>query len=44
MGDGTEQNPLTREDVLRLIEENVGKAIGLDLSEKVFYKKDTLWV
>ncbi|MFC1937239.1 pentapeptide repeat-containing protein [Chloroflexota bacterium] len=36
MGDGTEQNPFTREDVLRLIEENGGKSEGLDLSGKVF--------
>lgn len=38
MGDGTETNPYTREDVLRLIKENGGKAEGLDLSEKVFEK------
>ncbi len=31
MGDGTEQNPFTREDVLRLIKENGGTAEGLDL-------------
>lgn len=30
------QKPLTREDVLRLIEENGGKAEGLDLSGKTF--------
>ncbi|MFC1974744.1 hypothetical protein ACFLVA_01885 [Chloroflexota bacterium] len=36
MGDGTKENPYTREDVLRLIEENGGKAVGLDLSRKVF--------
>jgi len=36
MGDGTEENPLTREDVLRLIKENGGTAKGLDLSEKIF--------
>jgi len=36
MGDGTEQNPLTHEDVLRLIEEHGGTARGLDLSGKVF--------
>lgn len=36
MGDGTKQNPYTREDVLRLIRENGGKAKGLDLSGKVF--------
>lgn len=36
MGDGTEQNPYTREDVLRLKEENGGTAEGLDLSGKVF--------
>jgi len=36
MGDGTEENPYTREDVLRLIEENGGTAMGLDLSGKVF--------
>ena len=36
MGDGTKQNPYTREDVLRLIEENGGTAKGLDLSGKVF--------
>lgn len=38
MGDGTAKNPYTREDVLRLIEENGGKAEGLDLSGKVFEK------
>ena len=32
------QKPLTREDVLRLIEENGGTAEGLDLSEKRFEK------
>jgi len=36
MGDGTKENPYTREDVLRLIEENVGTAEGLDLSGRVF--------
>lgn len=36
MGDGTKENPYTREDVRRLIEQNGGKAEGLDLSEKVF--------
>jgi len=36
MGDGTEQNPYIRDDVLRLIEENGGKAEGLDLSGKTF--------
>ena len=36
MGDGTVQNPFTREDVLRLIEENGGRAEGLDLSGKEF--------
>lgn len=36
MGDGTDENPYTREDVLRLIEENVGTAKVLDLSGKVF--------
>ena len=36
MGDGTEQNPYTREDVRRLIEEHGGTAEGLDLSEKWF--------
>jgi uncharacterized protein YjeT (DUF2065 family) len=36
MGDGTEQNPYTREDVLKAIEENGGTAKGLDLSGKVF--------
>jgi len=30
MGDGTKENPYTREDVLRLIEENGGTAKGLD--------------
>ena len=38
MADGTEQNPLTREDVLKKIEENGGTAEGLDLSGKVFEK------
>ena len=36
MEDVTKQNPYTREDVLRLIEENGGTAKGLDLSGKVF--------
>lgn len=36
MGDGTKENPYTREDVLRLIEEHGGTAAGLDLSGKVF--------
>jgi len=36
MGDGTKENPYSREDVLRLIEENGGTAKGLDLSGKVF--------
>ena len=36
MGDGTKENPYTREDVLRLIEENGGTAKSLELSEKVF--------
>lgn len=38
MGRGTENNPYTREDVLRLIEENGGKAEGLDLAYKFFQK------
>jgi uncharacterized protein YjbI with pentapeptide repeats len=36
MGGGTQANPYTREDVLRLIKENGGKAKGLDLSNKEF--------
>ena len=36
MGDGTKENPYTREDVLKLIEENGGTARSLDLSGKVF--------
>ena len=36
MGDGTRENPYTREDVLRLIEERGGTAEGLDLSGKTF--------
>lgn len=36
MGDGTKENPYTREDVLRLIKENGDTAEGLDLSEMVF--------
>jgi len=36
MGKGTEKNPYTREDVLKLIEKNEGKTEGLDLSRKVF--------
>ena len=36
MGDGTKESPLTREDVLRLIQENGGTARGLDLSGKTF--------
>jgi len=37
MGDGTEQNPYTHEDVLKLIEEHSGSE-GLNLSGKVFEK------
>ena len=36
MGDGTKENPYTREDVLRLIEQNGGRAEGLDLSGQRF--------
>ncbi len=36
MGDGTRENPYTRGDVLKLIEEHGGTAEGLDLSEKWF--------
>jgi hypothetical protein len=36
MGDGTKENPYTREDVLRLIKENGGTAKELDLSGKIF--------
>jgi uncharacterized protein YjbI with pentapeptide repeats len=36
MGDGTKENPYTREDVLRLIKQNGNTAEGLDLSRKVF--------
>jgi len=36
MGDGTKESPFTREDVLRLIEKNGGKAEGLNLSGKIF--------
>ncbi len=36
MGDGTLENPFTREDVIRLIEENGGNANGLHLFEKYF--------
>jgi hypothetical protein len=36
MGDGTKKNPYTRKDVLRLIEENGGRTVGLDLSGKYF--------
>ncbi len=36
MGDGTIENPYTREDVLRLIEENGGTAEGLNLSRATF--------
>jgi len=42
MGDGTSENPYTREDVLRLIEENGGKARGLDLSSKYFKERINL--
>lgn len=38
MGDGTEQNPYTPDDVRRLIEEKDGKTEGLDLSDRVFEK------
>ena len=38
MGDGTRENPYTREDVLRLIQENGGTAKRLDLSGKRFEK------
>jgi len=33
---GTAGNPLTRQDVIRLIEENGGRTEGMDLSKKVF--------
>ncbi|MFC1929331.1 pentapeptide repeat-containing protein [Chloroflexota bacterium] len=36
MEDGTKENPYTREDVLRLIEENGGTADGLVLSRATF--------
>jgi len=36
MGDGTKENPFTREDVLKLIEEKGGTADGLDPSEQTF--------
>ncbi len=36
MGDGTKENPYTRKDVIKKIEENGGTAEGLDLSGKVF--------
>jgi len=36
MGDGTKENPFTREDVLRLLEGNGGTAAGLNLSGKTF--------
>jgi hypothetical protein len=36
MEEGQEEKPLTREDVLRLIEEHGGKTKGLDLSNKEF--------
>ncbi len=36
MGDGTEENPYTRKDVLRLIKEHGDTAEGLDLSGKYF--------
>jgi len=38
MGDGTRENPYTREDVLRLIAENGGNAQYLNLSGKYFEK------
>ncbi len=39
MGNGTEENPYTREDVLKLIEENGGTAKGLDLLGKAFEQR-----
>ena len=36
MGDGTRENPYTREDVRRLIKEHGDKGDGLNLSEKYF--------
>ena len=36
MGDGTKDNPYTREDVLKLIEDNGGDARRLDLSGRWF--------
>ncbi len=42
MGDGTKENPYTREDILRLIKENDGIAEGLDLSGKVFEEEVNL--
>lgn len=41
MGDGTKENPYTREDVLKLIEENGGIAKGLDLTEGNLKGNDT---
>ena len=43
MGDGTKESPYTREDVLNLVRENGGKAVGLDLSEKVFEESIDLY-
>ena len=39
MGNGTQENPYTREDVTRLIEENGDTAKDLDLSGKVFEER-----
>ncbi|MDO8716296.1 MAG: pentapeptide repeat-containing protein [Dehalococcoidales bacterium] len=42
MGDGTKGNPYTREDVLKLIEQNGGRAEHLNLSKKWFVRRIAL--
>lgn len=43
MGDGTKENPYTRDDVTRLIKGNGDKAEGLDLSKKWFERRINLF-
>ena len=43
MGDGTQENPFTRDDVLKLIEENGGRIIqDPKYWEEVFFQSDAV--
>ena len=39
MGDGTEKNPYSCNDVLTLIERNLGRARGLDMSPSKSFER-----